>query len=92
MSTELQLECGEDRHVVLGMPIWQYGTPGGSRDMGFICLLTGVSLEITAERQEHYQVDREDASHTNNPPWDWAPKPFCIHVRLPGPDASHARG
>lgn len=47
MSTELKLKYGEARHVLLGMPIWRYGPPGGSQDIGFICLLTGVSLEIT---------------------------------------------
>lgn len=86
MWTELQLEHGENRHVLLGMPIRQGGAPSGSQDLGFICLLTGVSLGITVERRWHYQVDWTDASHTNNPPWGWAPRPFPSHVRLPGPD------
>lgn len=43
MSNESQLEYGEVQTVLLGMP-------RGSQGIGFICLLTGVSLKIS----EHF--------------------------------------
>lgn len=72
--------------VLLGMSTPPYGPPGGSQDVGFICLLTGVSSAVTVETRQCYQVGSEDSQHINDILRGRAVKLSLMHARLPGSD------